>query len=300
MDLLCICTIYDFFSTPENWKDYIIPFLSPIIGFLGAFLIMYLQVQKQKKIEKEKENKKFQLTAEIIYNLNQGVDNKIDKWSDTIIEMKGYCNITKFHQLPFYSFETEVFQPITALGFDVFYEVSRVYLNVDELLVSDYWEEVSSVERKFSRLLEYQQKIVTSYDNRVKELNRETGRLFQLVILLEDGDFKNHFLEKLDDYKRKQQKYIDMENVKILIEDFKKVIVKDEFRGRVDIAMVQGINDARDSVNGIESLIKSFSKSVTNYVDVLDSLKSGINNYQVEMKVKILELWNINTEKSTK
>ena len=72
MDLLCICTIYDFFSTPENWKDYIIPFISPIIGVGGAYWIMKVQLQKQR----DKEDR-FEMDSNSLYRSTYLVNLKI-------------------------------------------------------------------------------------------------------------------------------------------------------------------------------------------------------------------------------
>lgn len=45
---------YETFTTPNNWKDYIIPFCSPILGIGGAYWVMKSQVRRAGQIEDEK------------------------------------------------------------------------------------------------------------------------------------------------------------------------------------------------------------------------------------------------------
>lgn len=65
---------FEIFTTPSNWKDYIIPFCSPIIGIGGAYWVMKLQVKRAGQLEDEKKaSENDTLVKYILLNIDEAL-----------------------------------------------------------------------------------------------------------------------------------------------------------------------------------------------------------------------------------
>lgn len=84
MYLACICSVYDFFSIGVNWKDYIIPFISPIIGVGGAFWVLKKQLDTDRNNEKKKRSNLLESYLNLIKSLIPEINNSLKERIKTL------------------------------------------------------------------------------------------------------------------------------------------------------------------------------------------------------------------------
>lgn len=287
MDLLCICTIYDFFSTPENWKDYIIPFISPIIGVGGAYWIAHWQYGRQKALDTENKKQKLNLKALVVWRINDKTLRAITKWHLMIQNLIKYSTISNFYKMPVYVFDTGVLQPVKDLGYNVLFEITLDYLDTGDDEVNEYWDAITMLEKHFTALSDYQNRVTESYHEDIQSLNRFTGQIFLIATGIKHFAFETEFNKILNDFNVAQQEEFNVENIKTLVHNLRVLFGNDKFEKIVDYMMIQQVNNAWEILNRLDSQIDKFCESVKRYFEILNQTEQKIMDYQAVLDKKL-------------
>lgn len=179
MELNCICSLYEFFIKATNWKDYIIPFISPIIGVGGAYLVMYKQLKHQKDNDLEKRNSE---NKAILYSISitQGkLIKEIKETVDNLEKTKKELSLDKENNFTVFVSNTVFFDTITNQGFQRIFWLLKECKSANDDEIIKFWSSVS----KTPSSLETIEKYINSHIEKFNQLNKEINSNLSSIVI---------------------------------------------------------------------------------------------------------------------
>lgn len=137
MTILFICSIVDWISTGEAWSDFLIPLIAPIIGVIGAYLIMRRQIETQQNREDLLESEQNELyRSTYIINL-QIAQTSLPKLQEQARQIRNKIDDPDYRFL-FVGAYSESFEVLLKQDYQLLFKGFRPYIQNNEALLNGF------------------------------------------------------------------------------------------------------------------------------------------------------------------
>lgn len=278
MELICVCSIYDWIIYGDNFKDFIWPLVISLLGVLTAFIIFRSQVIIANRERKDKYN----LLTDMIGSINKKAVGRLNEWAETLKNLHDNSTLEKYQFQPINAFDTALFEPITGLSFGVVYELCLKHLKVNTAVLENYWESISSLSSQLDRLVGHQKNVTDSFNFQNEKLNKATREIFTFINNLHESEIKETFFKNLSTFYEKQYENAHLGNIQSFLGDINQTLKIHPITLNLEFHVQ--INDALNIISDIETLIENFSKTVNNYIIILIAAEANVEAFQNEIE----------------
>lgn len=178
MNISCICSIYEFFAQPENWKDYIIPFISPIIGVAGAYWVMFVQLKNLNKKDLEVQSKRLNDYKNVIYRTTPTIIKLLNKKIDSLTELIPKLELTDNYELTRTLFNFPQAEIIVNIPFHEALDSISIEDEKDRDIFSEVYFEMQTLQKNNDDYLMYFESEIENLNTVRSEFNEYFKREF--------------------------------------------------------------------------------------------------------------------------
>lgn len=190
MELLCICTIYEWFSDRDNWKDFLVPTLAIVGTIWGAFSAANRQVLNQQKIERDKERETENTLIELVSVSNGKMSKNLRDAIDKLNSSKGNFSMEKFVSMEYHKFSSTLFETVRDVRYDQIFKISEKGSEEANNNFINYWNVLSNVPNYYQDIHEYNLYVNNTFNNLNHELNEISHKVSVVASQIIHGVFE--------------------------------------------------------------------------------------------------------------
>ncbi|MEJ5052659.1 hypothetical protein [Sphingobacterium sp. MYb382] len=160
------------FSGRDFFLQIVWPFFTTLLGFFGAYLLLYRQFIQQKKVEREKEKEEQQMIFKILCKTNLNLKRALISNLEHLRKSKTNLYVNKFDMSFVFELNGNFFSSITSIGYQKLYALFEKARLVDVDYFISYWGVVSNMTNHLQNIEKY----FLAVDSRVVKLTNSLER----------------------------------------------------------------------------------------------------------------------------
>jgi len=277
------------FSNRDFFIQIVWPFFTTLLGFFGAYLLLYRQFVQQKKVEREKEKEEQQMIFKILCKTNLNLKRALINNLEHLRKSKTNLYVNKFDISFVFELNGNFFSSITSIGYQKLYTLFEKARLVDGDYFISYWGVVSNMTNHLQNIEKY----FLAVDSRVVKLTNNLERYVTDVTIQageilytyyppfdksETDNQKNNLDPKFRLANKIQQIFNEFDHsqdshlIKItrFLDSFKQLHENPELAAGLNVRIIQLVLNASAVISTMEELFASAQLAYEDFEQILE------------------------------
>lgn len=287
------------FSTRDFFVQILWPFFTTLLGFFGAYLLLYRQFIQQKQVEKDKEKEEQQMIFKILYRTNLNLKNALINNLKHLNNAKDALAINKFDSSFIFELNGNFFSAITSIGYQKLYTLFENAKLADVDYFISYWGVVSNmpshlqnIEKYFLSVDSRYVKLTNNLERYVTDVTIQAGEiLYTYYPPFEATDFNNqkykqepkfrlahkiqHIFHEFDNVQEEQ-----LIKIERFLNRFKELHDDPEFTVGLNIRIIQLVLNALTVMADIKDLLNNAKLAYEDFEHILQHSLGVIESFE--------------------
>lgn len=277
------------FSSRDFFIQIVWPFFTTLLGFFGAYLLLYRQFVQQKKVEREKEKEEQQMIFRILCKTNLNLKRALINNLEHLRKSKLNLYVNKFDISFVFELNGNFFSSITSIGYQKLYTLFEKARLVDGDYFISYWGVVSNMTNHLQNIEKYflavdsrGVKLTNNLERYVTDITIQAGEMLHAYYPPFDksgtDNQKNNLEPRFQLANRIQQIFNEFDHsqesqlVKItcFLDSFKQLHENPELAAGLNVRIVQLVLNASAVITTIEELFASAQLAYEDFEQILE------------------------------
>jgi len=286
------------FSTRDFFIQIVWPFFTTLLGFFGAYLLLYRQFVQQKKVEREKEKEEQQMIFRILCKTNLNLKRALINNLEHLRKSKSNLYVNKFDISFVFELNGNFFSSITSIGYQKLYTLFEKARLVDGDYFISYWGVVSNMTNHLQNIEKYflavdsrGVKLTNNLERYVTDVTIQAGEMLHAYYPPFDksgtDNQKNNFDPRFQLANRIQHIFNEFDHsqesqlIKItrFLDSFKQLHENPELAAGLNVRIVQLVLNASAVITTMEELFANAQLAYEDFEQILENALVVIEDF---------------------